>query len=131
MRSIKTYIIFSYEELHKLFIEKAQKGASFLLFDEPYFNEIIEPGTVIRDTYSAISESLSSMEIIKYVNFKLKGRYGMAQIKELIKLLKTISNILVTFYNPRTKECTIFFICSKKDYLLKRQVEDFIEMEVL
>ena len=66
MSDIKTYIIFGYEDLHRLFVEKSKKGAFFLLFDEPYFNEIIEPGTVIRDTYSAISKSLSSMEICEF-----------------------------------------------------------------
>ena len=86
---------------------------------------------MIRETYTAIGESLLPMQIIKYVNFKLKGKFKTKQIYELLQILKTTSNVLVTFYNPKSKECTIFFICSKKDYLLKKQVQDFIEMEVL
>ena len=128
---IRTKIIFSFDELKNIISENTQIGTSYLLLDEPYFEDIERQEKAVRDIFIEISKIIEPMNIVKQINFKTKDKYTTKQIYELVQILKQTSNILVTLFNKETRVCNVLFISNSDDYLLKQYIKEFLDLEVI
>ena len=127
---IRTKIIFSFDELKNIISSNTEIGTSYLLLDEPYFEDIERQEKAIRDIFIEISKMIKPMNIVKHISFKTKDKYNTKQINDLIKILRQNTNILVTLFNAKTRICNILFISNKEDYLLKQYIREFLNLEV-
>lgn len=127
---IRTKIIFSFDDLKNIISENTQVGTSYLLLDEPYFEDIERQEKAVRDIFIEISKVILPMNIVKHISFKTKDKYTTKQINELIKILRQNTDILVTLFNAKTRICNILFISNKEDYLLKQHIREFLDLEV-
>ena len=127
---IQTKIIFSFDELKNIISSNTEIGTSYLLLDEPYFEDIERQEKAIRDIFIEISKIIKPMNIVKHISFKTKDKYNTKQINDLIKILRQNTNILVTLFNAKTRICNILFISNKEDYLLKQYIREFLNLEV-
>ena len=128
---IRTKIIFSFDDLRNIIYENTQIGTSYLLLDEPYFENIERQEKTVRDIFIEISKIIEPMNIVKHISFTTKDKYTTKQIYELVQILRQTSNILVTLFNEKTKVCHILFISNKEDYLLKQHIKEFLDLEVM
>ena len=71
------------------------------------------------------------MNVVKYVTFKTRGKYNSKQIYELVQILRKDTNILVTLFDSKNKICNMLFVSNKDDYLLKKYIREFLELEVM
>ena len=127
---IRTKIIFSFDELKNIISSNTEIGTSYLLLDEPYFEDVERQEKTIRDIFIEISKIIKPMNIVKHISFKTKDKYNTKQINDLIKILRQNTNILVTLFNAKTRICNILFISNKEDYLLKQHIREFLDLEV-
>ena len=127
---IRTKIIFSFDDLKNIVLSNTVEKASYLLLDEPFFQEIENHQMITREIFSELQQVILPMNIVKHISFKTKDRYNTKQIYELVQILKQTSNILVTFFNEKTRVCNILFISNKEDYLLKQHIREFLDLEV-
>lgn len=107
-----------------------QIGTSYLLLDEPFFEDVERQVKAVRDIFIEISKVIENMNIIKNISFKTKDKYTTKQIYDLIQILRQNTNILVTLFNAETRVCNILFISNKEDYLLKQHIREFLNLEV-
>ena len=128
---ILTKIIFSFDELKNILFENTQIGTSYLLLDEPYFEDVERQVKAVRDIFIEISKIIEPMNIIKNISFTTKDKYTTKQIYELVQILRQTSNILVTLFNEKTRVCNILFISNREDYLLKQHIKEFLDLEVM
>ena len=127
---IRTKIIFSFEDLKNIISENTQIGTSYLLLDEPYFEDIERQVKAVRDIFIEISKVIEPMNIVKQISFKTKDKYTTKQIYDFVQILRQTSNILVTLFNAKNGVCNILFISNKEDYLLKQHIREFLDLEV-
>ena len=127
---IRTKIIFSFEDLKNIISSNTEIGTSYLLLDEPYFEDVERQEKAMRDIFIEISKVIEPMNIVKHISFKTKDKYTTKQINDLIKILRQNTNILVTLFNAKTRICNILFISNKEDYLLKQHIREFLNLEV-
>lgn len=128
---IQTRIIFSFDDLKSIILDNVQIGTSYLLLNEPYFEDVERQTKVIRDIFIEITKVIQPMNIVKHISFKTKDKYNTKQIYELVQILRKNTNILVTLFNPETNTCNILFISNKDDYLLKQYIKEFLDLEVI
>lgn len=128
---IQTRIIFSFDDLKSIILDNVQIGTSYLLLNEPYFEDVERQTKVIRDIFIEITKVIQPMNIVKHISFKTKEKYNTKQIYELVQILRKNTNILVTLFNPETNTCNILFISNKDDYLLKQYIKEFLDLEVI
>lgn len=129
--AIRTKIIFSFDDLKNIISENTQIGTSYLLLDEPFFEDIERQSKAIRDIFIEITKVIQPMNIVKQISFKTKDKYNTKQICDLVQILRQNTNILVTLYNSQTRVCNILFISNKEDYLLKQHIREFLDLEVM
>ena len=127
---IRTKIIFSFDDLKNIISSNTEIGTSYLLLDEPYFEDVERQEKAMRDIFIEISKIIKPMNIVKHISFKTKDKYNTKQINDLIKILRQNTNILVTLFNAKTRICNILFISNKEDYLLKQHIREFLNLEV-
>lgn len=128
---IRTKIIFSFDDLKSIISDNTQVGTSYLLLDEPYFEDVERQVKAVRDIFIEITKVIQPMNIVKHISFKTKDKYNTKQIYELVQILRQNTNILVTLFNAETKVCNILFISNKEDYLIKQHIREFLDLEVL
>ncbi len=127
---IRTKIIFSFDDLKNIISSNTEIGTSYLILDEPYFEDVERQEKAMRDIFIEISKIIGPMNIVKHISFKTKDKYTTKQINDLIKILRQNTNILVTLFNAKTRICNILFISNKEDYLLKQHIREFLNLEV-
>ena len=118
--TIQSNIIYSFENLRTLLIDKTKNGAYYLVLDDIYFEEI--------ENFLARKE-IKPLSIIKYITFNVKEKYSTKQIYDLIQVLRRYTNIIVTIFNPKMKEVFLLFVSNKDDSLLEYYIKDFLELE--
>lgn len=128
---IRTKIIFNFDDLKNIISDNTQIGTSYLLLDEPFFEDVERQVKAVRDIFIEISKAIEPMNIVKHISFKTKDKYTTKQIYELVQILRQNANILVTLFNEETRICNILFISNKQDYLLKQYIREFLDLEVL
>ena len=128
--TIQTNIIYNFEDLQGLLLDKTQKGSFYLLFDDIYFEEIEKDTVINRDVYILARRISKPFNIIKYITFNVKEIYSTKQIYELIDILRKDTTIIVTIFNPNKKEVFLLFISNKDDSILEHHIKTFMELEV-
>lgn len=128
--NIQTNIIYNFEDLQGLLLDKTQKGSFYLLFDDIYFEEIEKDTVINRDVYTLARRISKPFNIIKYITFNVKEIYSTKQIYELIDILRKDTTIIVTIFNPNKKEVFLLFISNKDDSILEHHIKTFMELEV-
>lgn len=126
---IQSNIIYNFEDLKSLLIDKAKEKSYYLLNDDIYFEKIEKNTNISREVYIAIRNSIRPFNVIKYIIFKTKEKYSTKEIYELIQVLNKTTIITVTLFNQKTKEVTFIFVSSKDDVLLEKNIKDFLELE--
>ena len=125
---IESDIIYNFEDFRILVSEKAKEGSYYLLYDDFYFEEINKGLMITRDVYAIAQRYTKSLNIIKYINFKLNNDYGRKELFYFIKLLREHTKIILTIYNPKKKDCFLLYISNKEDGLPKK-IKKLIETE--
>lgn len=128
---IESNIIYNFEDLRTLLIQKTELGAYYLIFDDIYFEEIEKNTVISREVYTMARRILKPFNIVKYLSFNLNENYSTKQIYELIQILRKDTTIIVTIFNPKTKEVFLLFISNKDDSLLEHHIKTFLELEVV
>lgn len=128
--TIQTNIIYNFEDLQNLLLDKTQNGSFYLLFDDIYFEEIEKDTVINRDVYTLARRISKPFNIIKYLTFNVNEKYSTKQIYELINILRKDTTIIVTIFNPDKKEVFLLFISNKDDSRLEHHIKTFIELEV-
>lgn len=128
--TIQTNIIYNFEDLQGLLLDKTQKGSFYLLFDDIYFEEIEKDTVINRDVYTLARRISKPFNIIKYITFNVKEKYSTKEIYELIDILRRDTTIIVTIFNPDKKEVFLLFISNKDDSMLEHHIKTFMELEV-
>lgn len=128
--NIQTNIIYNFEDLQNLLLDKTQNGSFYLLFDDIYFEEIEKDTVINRDVYTLARRISKPFNIIKYLNFNVDEKYSTKQIYELINILRKDTTIIVTIFNPDKKEVFLLFISNKDDSMLEHHIKTFMELEV-
>ena len=128
--NIQTNIIYNFEDLQNLLLDKTQNGSFYLLFDDIYFEEIEKDTVINRDVYILARRISKPFNIIKYITFNVKEIYSTKQIYELIDILRKDTTIIVTIFNPNKKEVFLLFIRNKDDSILEHHIKTFMELEV-
>lgn len=128
--TIQTNIIYNFEDLQNLLLDKTQNGSFYLLFDDIYFEEIEKDTVINRDVYILARRISKPFNIIKYITFNVKEIYSTKQIYELIDILRKDTTIIVTIFNPNKKEVFLLFISNKDDSILEHHIKTFMELEV-
>ena len=128
--NIQTNIIYNFEDLQNLLLDKTQNGSFYLLFDDIYFEEIEKDTVINRDVYTLARRISKPFNIIKYLTFNVNEKYSTKQIYELINILRKDTTIIVTIFNPNKKEVFLLFISNKDDSILEHHIKTFMELEV-
>ena len=128
--TIQTNIIYNFEDLQGLLLDKTQKGSFYLLFDDIYFEEIEKDTVINRDVYTLARRISKPFNIINYITFNVKEKYSTKEIYELIDILRRDTTIIVTIFNPDRKEVFLLFISNKDDSMLEHHIKTFMELEV-
>ncbi len=129
MKIIQSNIIYNFEDLRALLLDKSKEGSFYLLFDDIYFEEIEKNTSVTRDVYSLAQRILKPISIIKYISFKSKERHTIGDVYSFINFLRNNTTIIITFFNPKENECTLIFVSNKDDSLLEKHIRTFVELE--
>jgi len=128
---IRTNIIFSFDDLKSILSNNTQIGTSYLLLDEPFFEDIERQSKAIRDIFIELTKVIQPMNIVKHISFKTKDKYNSKQIYELVQILRKDNNILLTLFDSKNKVCNMLFISNKDDYLLQQHIREFLDLEVM
>lgn len=126
---IESNIIYNFEDLRALLLDKTKAGAYYLLLDDLYFERISKNKMITREVFTLAKQIVKPRNIIKYITFKTKEKSSTTEIYELIELLRKDTNIIATIYNPKTKETMLLFISNKDDSLLEHHIKTFLEIE--
>lgn len=127
---IQTNIIYNFEDLRSLLIEKIKSGSYYLMLDDIYFEEISKDTVISREVSIVARKTLKPFSIIKYITFNVKEQYTTKQIYELIQILRKDTTIIVTIFNPKGKEVLLLFVSNKDDSMLEHHIKTFMDLEV-
>ena len=126
---IQSNIIYNYEDLRTILLDKTRTGGYYLLGDDLFFEEINKHTVLTRDVIIEAKKLSRGFAIIKHICFSIKEDYSTKQIFDLIQLLRQTTNIIITIFNPIEKECNLLFISNKDDAILENHIKAFIELE--
>ncbi len=129
--TIESNIIYNFEDLRTILLDKTKKGSYYLLKDDLYFEEITTDTVISREVFMEARRILQPLFILKHLTFHTKDKYSTKQIYELVQLLSKNTNIIVTIFNPKEKECNLLFVSNKDDSIFEKHIKDFLEMEVI
>lgn len=126
---IESNIIYSFVDLRALVLDKTKAGSYYLILDDIYFEEIENETMITRDVFTRAKEIVRPLNIIKYINFKIKEKYTTKEIYDFVDDLRSDTKIIVAIYNPKIKEIFLLFISNKSDAKLEQKIKNFIELE--
>ncbi len=126
---IESNIIYSFVDLRALVLDKTKAGSYYLILDDIYFEEIENETMITRDVFTRAKEIVRPLNIIKYINFKIKEKYTTKEIYDFVDDLRSDTRIIVAIYNPKIKEIFLLFISNKSDAKLEQKIKNFIELE--
>lgn len=126
---IESNIIYNFDDLRTILIEKTKVGAYYLLSDDIYFEEINKNTVITRDVIIEAKKLARAFTVMKHICFSIKDNYSTQQIYELLQILRETTHIIVTIFNPKDKECNLLFISNKDDSILEKHIKDFMELE--
>lgn len=125
---IQSNIIYNFEDLRTLLIEKTKIGSYYLILDDIYFEEIEKDAVISREVYTAARRILKPFNILKYLSFNFNEKCSTKQIYELIQVLRKDTNIITTIFDPKMNEIFLLFISNKDDSILEHHIKMFMEV---
>lgn len=126
---VQAKIIYSNRKIHEILANKAKEGTFYLMFDDIFFEKIKKSENISREFYTATRKITDSIDLIKYLSFKLKDSITIKEIYDLVEILRKKTTILLTLFNTEENECNLLFISNEYDLELEHYVNDFIEIE--
>ena len=129
MINIQSNIIYNFDDLRTILIEKTKVGSYYLLSDDIYFEEVNKNTVITRDVIIEAKRLARSFTVMKHLYFSFKDDYSTQQIYELLQILRKTTHIIVTIFNPKDKECNLLFISNKDDSILEKHIREFLELE--
>ena len=129
MIKIQSNIIYNFDDLRTILIEKTKVGSYYLLSDDIYFEEVSKNTVITRDVIIEAKRLARSFTVMKHLCFSFKDDYSTQQIYELLQMLRKTTHIIVTIFNPKERECNLLFISNKDDSILEKHIREFIELE--
>ena len=126
---IQSNIIYNFDEIRSLLIQKTKPDSYYLLYDDIYFEKIEKNTVISRDVYNISKNVLQNFNIIKYITFNIKNDYSTKQIYEFVQILRQTTKIILTIFNQKSKEVFILFVSNKDDSVLENHIKNFIELE--
>ena len=126
---IQSNIIYNFDEIRSLLIQKTKPDSYYLLYDDIYFEKIEKNTVISRDVYNILKNVLQNFNIIKYITFNIKNDYSTKQIYEFVQILRQTTKIILTIFNPKNKEVFILFVSNKDDSKLENEIKNLLEME--
>lgn len=126
---IQSNIIYNFDEIRSLLIQKTKPDSYYLLYDDIYFEKIEKNTVISRDVYTISKNVLQNFNIIKYITFNIKNDYSTKQIYEFVQILRQTTKIILTIFNPKNKEVFILFVSNKDDSKLENEIKNLLEME--
>jgi len=100
-----------------------------LIGDDLFFEEINKHTVLTRDVVVEAKRLAMGFAIIKHICFSIREDYSTKEIFDLIQVLRQTTNIIVTIFNPKDKECNLLFISNKDDVIFENYIKEFIELE--
>ena len=131
MITIQIDTIYNFEDIRTLLLEKTVRGSYYLLTDDIYFEEIERDTVISRDVLIEAKKAVKTLGIMKHINFNMKEDYSTQEIFSFIQVLRLKTNIILTIFNPKEKECNILFISNEYDDELINRIKKFLELEVI
>lgn len=128
---IELNIIYNFEDLRALLLDNTKAGAFYLLLDDIYFEEITKNTMLTREVFTTAKQVVKPLNIIKSLTFKVRKKYPVNEIYEIVDILRKNTNIIVTIYNPKTREIVLLFISNKDDSLLENHIKKLFAIEVV
>lgn len=126
---MESNIIYNYEDLKRLILEKTKENSYFLIYDDIFFEKIKRKQVITRDVYSIAKQLLQPLSVMRYFIFKVKDNYTPKEIYDFIDLLRQEVCILLTIFNPKSKEVFILNICDDDDYVIEERIMNLLGME--
>ena len=126
---IESNIIYNFEDFRTIISSKSQIDSYYLIYNDFYFEQIDKYTNLTRDTFTITGRFAKSLNIIKYMSFKVKDNYSTKELYEFLELSKQHTKILLTIYNPKKKDCFLLFISNRDDSKLEKDIINLIEME--
>ena len=126
---IQSNIIYNFDEIRSLLIQKTKPDSYYLLYDDIYFEKIEKNTVISRDVYNISKNVLQNFNIIKYITFNIKNDYSTKQIYKFVQILRQTTKIILTIFNPKNKEVFILFVSNKDDSKLENEIKNLLEME--
>lgn len=128
---IQVNTIYNFEDIRTLLLEKAVRGSYYLLTDDIYFEEIERDTVISRDVFIEAKKSVKTLGVMKHIIFYMKEEYSTQEMFSFIQVLRLKTNVIVTIFNPKEKECNMLFISNEYDGELINRIKKFLELEVI
>lgn len=126
---MESNIIYNYEDLKQLILNHTKENSYFLIYDDIFFEKIKKKQVITRDVYAIAKGLLQPLSVMKYYKFKVKDNYTTKEIYDFIDLLRQEVCILLTIFNPKSKEVFILNICDDDDYVIEEHIMNLLRME--
>lgn len=128
---MESNIIYNYEDLRELIISHTKEGAYFLIYDDLYFEKIRRKQIITREVYSVAKQLLQPLSVVKYIKLKVKEDYTTKEIYDFLDKIRKDAGILLTVFNPKTKEILFIYINYENSSILEQYISKIAEMENL
>lgn len=126
---VQSKIIYSNREIHDILQNKAKYGAYYLMYDDIFFEEIVKGKNISREFYQDAKNIVRTIDIIKYISFEYKENYTTKEIFDLLEVLRKYATMLLIIFNPKEKECNLFFISNNNNFKIEKYINDFVKLE--
>ena len=126
---MESNIIYNYEDLKSLILDKTKVNSYFLIYDDIFFEKIKKKQVITRNVYSIAKQLLQPLSVMKYYIFRVKDNYSTKEMYDFIDLLRQEVCILLTIFNPKSKEVFILNICDNDDYVIEEYIMNLLELE--
>lgn len=126
---MESNIIYNYEDLKSLILTYAKEHSYYLIYDDIFFEKIIQKQVITRDVYSIAKKLLQPLSVMRYFKFNVKDDYTTKEMYDFINLLRQEVCILLTIFNPKSKEVFILNICDDDDYVIEEHIMNLLGLE--
>ena len=126
---MESNIIYNYEDLKKLILDYTKENSYFLIYDDIFFEKVKKRQIITREVYSIAKGLLQPLSVMKYYKFKVIYNYTTKEIYDFIDILRQQVCILLTIFNPKSKEVFILNISDDDDNAIEKHIINLLEMD--
>ncbi len=85
---------------------------------------------ITRQVYSVAKQILQPLSVVKYIKLNVKEHYTTKEIYEFLEKIRKDANILLTIFNPKTKEILFIYISNENSSMLEQYISKIAETEI-